>query len=241
MQNFKQGRLSFSALKAFAKSPAHYIEYLNRKPATEAMAFGSAVHAAILEPEKFAKEYHVAPECDRRTKAGKEIYQAFKDSIGNAISITALEMETINRIQARVHKTEAAMTILEDTQKEVKGEGVIGGVPFIGFADALTDRYAIDLKTCRDASPEAFMREAHQGMFHLQAAVYRRLFGINSFFWIALEKEAPYAIGVYQQSPRAEDYGDAQLDRLMARWHEWDGSYQGYAKGIMQLDIPRWA
>ncbi len=61
-----------TALRALIRSAEHYhAEYVActaPRAETPAMRRGTAV----LEPEKWATRYAVAPECDRRTKAGKE-------------------------------------------------------------------------------------------------------------------------------------------------------------------------
>ena len=70
--------ISKSALDKISRSPAHYKSSLEApaKP-TDSMILGSAVHAAILEPDLFASKYIAMPKIDRRTKTGKEDYAAF--------------------------------------------------------------------------------------------------------------------------------------------------------------------
>ena len=65
--------LSSSDLKLLARSPLHYKTAKAIPPKeTDAMRLGTAVHCAVLEPDRFEKEYAAAPEAiDRRTKAGK--------------------------------------------------------------------------------------------------------------------------------------------------------------------------
>ena len=71
MSNKEYYPLSFSSIKNFATSPAHFIAYKNREQhETPAMRFGTAVHKAILEPFDFIKEYKVL-EVRRGTKAYK--------------------------------------------------------------------------------------------------------------------------------------------------------------------------
>ena len=46
--------LSFSSLKAFSRSPLAFLDYkLGPRKETAAMNFGTLVHRAILEPEKY--------------------------------------------------------------------------------------------------------------------------------------------------------------------------------------------
>ena len=65
--------LSSSDLKLLARSPLHYKTAKAFHPEeTNAMRLGTAVHCAILEPDRIDVEYVLAPEgIDRRTKAGK--------------------------------------------------------------------------------------------------------------------------------------------------------------------------
>ena len=65
--------LSSSDLKLLARSPLHYkTAKASPHEETDAMRLGTAVHCAILEPERIDTEYVVAPEgSDRRTKTGK--------------------------------------------------------------------------------------------------------------------------------------------------------------------------
>ena len=66
-------KLSYSSLKEFAKSPNHFIQYIERKfEASDAMIFGSAVHCAILEPDEFHNRYFVLDE--------SEIMEELKDA-----------------------------------------------------------------------------------------------------------------------------------------------------------------
>jgi hypothetical protein len=72
--------VSNSLISKILKSPAHAKAYLDNQPApTKAMEFGTAFHAAILEPKEFAEQY-VVFSGDRRTKEGKAAYEELMDS-----------------------------------------------------------------------------------------------------------------------------------------------------------------
>ena len=70
--------ISSSDLKKIMKSPAHY-KYWKDNPQedTPALLFGRAAHKYILETYDFYNEFAVAPNCDRRTKEGKETWNKF--------------------------------------------------------------------------------------------------------------------------------------------------------------------
>ena len=83
------------------KSPAHFREYLDYPHhQTPAMAFGSAVHSFILEPERFSKEVAVAEKFDRRTKEGKEAAAKFEAENQGKSLITSEELATLTLIRA---------------------------------------------------------------------------------------------------------------------------------------------
>ena len=44
---------------------------------TDALIFGQLVHTLVLEPHVYAEQFAVAPEVDRRTKAGKQEWEDF--------------------------------------------------------------------------------------------------------------------------------------------------------------------
>ena len=73
-----------SALVRILKSPAHYAEYLYEEfEPTPAMAFGRAIHAAILEPFVFEAEYDVVnEELFVGTLYSLDDYKAAADKLG---------------------------------------------------------------------------------------------------------------------------------------------------------------
>ena len=238
----KDSRLSYSALKAFAKSPNHFIHYKTKpQPDAQHFAFGRATHGYILERDKFEDQFLIMPKVDRRTKAGKEQYAELMSNAGERQLVDESDMATIKAMTYAVNESGNAMQLLSNTQRELHKEGDIQGVPFHGYADAVNDQYAIDLKTCRDASPGAFMRDAHNLDYHLQAAVYRALFNVDRFYWIAVEKEAPHNVTVYMQSADAAQKSDFYLSELIKKWKAWDGNPKSYSDFILNLNLPKWA
>jgi len=239
----KRTYLSASALKAFAKSPNHYIQYvMGATETTPAMTFGSAFHCYVLEPKEFKKRYAVAPQVDRRTKAGKEVWNAFVEGVTEREVLTQQDMGLILDMEAAIKHHAPAFKLLGScNQFEQLKEGKISDVNFKGIADGMGDGFIVDLKTCQDASPEAFERTAYNSFYHEQAAAYMELFGADRFYWIAIEKNPPYNVAVYMQSQEAFFKAQHRLKSLIQQWDEWDGKPMSYSDNVFMLNLPKWA
>ena len=248
MSNKEYYPLSFSSIKNFATSPAHFIAYKNREQhETPAMRFGTAVHKAILEPLDFIKEYKVL-EVRRGTKAYKELQAEHP----NAIWLTPSEWHEINKIKEAVQLHPIASKILSDCmafEEELKGS--ISGVPFRGFADGFSPKYCVDLKTCQKGSPRDFTNDSYRQKYHIQGYIYCRLLEevlgheIKEHWIIALEKTSPYVVTCYKLTPEILNRGKQELQELVKKFKTWNGEATGYdqatAFGYFDLDVPAWS
>ena len=239
----KRDYLSVSALKAFKRSPNHYIQYLSGpRTQSKAMAFGSAIHCALLEPNLFDDRYVVSPKFDKRTKAGKERALTFAAQNTEKSIIQQDEWDNLVLVRDAVRATPEAMDLLRDAVafEQVRQEPIMG-IPFKGIADIVGPYWVADLKTTRDASPGGFARSAHQLHYHLQGAAYKRLWGVQDFYWIAVENAAPWNVSVYRQDEESAERADALLLQLIGAWDAWDGKPQSYFQGVQVLALPGWA
>lgn len=238
--------LSYSSLKEFMKSPAHFIAYKNRVyKESPAMRLGTAVHAALLEPDKFKSDYDTTP-LRKGTKAYKELD-------GSKIWLNSSDWATVQGIKRKLKlNVEAADLLATCELREVEVKGDINGIPFRGFVDATYRVFLnapadykeqdiiIDIKTTQDASPEGFARSVYNYSYHLQAAIYTELTGAKQFYIIAIESSSPYSVVIYNLSQDALDSGYAMLQRGIEAFKNWDGSETGY-ENYHQIDLPRWA
>ena len=153
--------LNTSAIKELLKSPSHYQEYVTapRKPPTHAKLIGSAVHAAVLEPDIFYSNYVVLPEnFDGRTKENKEKVDSLKTS-----GRTPLKFEDYQHcldMATALHTHATARRLLNQGCAEVSVFAEIDGIPVKCRPDWLRkeSRLIVDLKTTEDASERGFTR-----------------------------------------------------------------------------------
>lgn len=240
-----------SDLDLIAKSPAHW-KYAVREE-TAAMRTGSAVHCAVLEPERFEAEYVCAPDLDKRTKAGKEAFAEFQAKHDGKTALEINEYCSICVLANTVRTHPRVNRLLSEGQPEVSAlwKDEEFQIRCRARFDWLTpDGWLIDLKTTQDASAGAFARSCANYRYHVQAAWYLDAYQQASggdlplgFIFIAVEKTAPYGIALYELDAEAVEQGRQLSRRDLARYaaaREMD-CWPGYPTDIQPLSLPRWA
>jgi exodeoxyribonuclease VIII len=239
-----KGYLSYSQLKAFAKSPNHYLAYINQElESTPAMELGTLVHKLVLEPREFDAAYYVAEKVDKRTNEGKAKFAAQMEEAGERKLIDSETYAKARTIAIKVLDYPEAWNLIELAKTEVEKVADINGHPFKTIADGVSDtlvKYVFDLKTCKDASPEEFRKTAYNLDYHLQAAIYKWHHGVENFYWIAVETEAPFNVSVFRQSDFAGEWAAQRLLSLLEKWEAWDGEPSGYSNHCINLELPQW-
>ena len=239
-----------STLWNLMRSPAHYQYYLtHQREDTAAYKFGRAVHAAILTPAAYKRDFVIVPEgIDRRTKAGKEEYQAFIDSAAGKEILSAEDAETIRAIVAAFKKNRDAVSLLKGTKREKPLFWTDdNGIRCKCRIDAYKTGTVIDLKTAADAATDTFSREALRYGYDVQAAHYLDAYQHKEsavrpeWFFIVIEKAEPYAINILRADIGFLDYGYVRRQELIEKLKTCQDQevYPGY--GINELCLPAWA
>lgn len=249
--------ISKSGLDLIAQSPLHYYAaYLDpkRQPREEtpAMAIGTAIHSAVLEPDKFDADYLVLPECDRRTKEGKAIYAAFAEQAqeGGKRVISADDYKACLAIAAQVRSHPAARVLFGQGIAEQSAYWVDKqtGVQCKARPDWLMAGGIVDVKSTENASAAAFQRSVVSWRYHVQAAWY--LDGIKAatgddaqaFMFAVFEKKAPYACAFYYADADMLELGRREYRRNLQTYAECmnSNSWPGYSAEILPISLPVW-
>ena len=236
-----------STLWEMRKSPLHYWHLMHDTPRkdTPAMKLGRAVHAAILTPTAYKRDFVVMPNIDRRTKAGKEEYEAFCEEAKDREIISQEDAETIRMMTSAFRKTPAAAALLKKTRREkpLIWTDAETGVKCKGRIDALSADCVIDYKTTTDAGTEAFRREAIRYGYDLQAAMYMEAARANGyspkdFIFIVQEKSAPYLINILHAGDAFIDRGMWIMRDLLAKYKECSetDTWPGYGENELILN-----
>jgi len=210
--------ISASGLKEIHKKSVYH--FLNRKfKESPAMKLGTAVHQAILEPWDFHDIYYKIDKIDKRTKLGKEAYQKQIDIAGDKIILESDQNYIIQEIikKFKVHKL---------AQKYCKGEMELShyskyeGIDVRVRPDCINRicNFISDVKTCQDNSPEAFKRDVYKWGYHLQAAFYMDVCGIDNFKFIAVTTTYPYTVEVHTLDENTLEFGRNAYKQAIAKW-----------------------
>lgn len=198
------------------KSPMHF-KYRMEHPETktDALRFGAAVHKFILEPETFEDEYLIAPEVNKRTKAGREAWEEFELNCKawNMSWVTLSEYEMFKEMLWGLTKNELARSLLKGKhEQEFYWHDDVTGEPCKCKVDCITEYngkpYIVDYKTTDSCDDGHFERSARKYGYQFQAGMYceglfQNTFTEYGFAFVAQEKTPPYASRVYICS---EDY-----------------------------------
>jgi hypothetical protein len=249
----KLGVVNKSALDKIHKTPAHYRAWVDwsQDEETPALAFGKALHCAVLEPEVFALRYVVQPGFgDLRTKEGKVARDAWLANNASKIAITAEDAKRIDGIRASLAAhPKAALLIGGQSEVTLRWDDADTGLPCKARADYYRPDLdaCIDLKTTIDASPDGFAKSCANYRYHVQQAHYSEGFvaigkPLDAFVFVAVEKDPPYACAFYVLDAEGEEMGVAARRADMDRFAECmnTGEFPSYDTGIIQLTLPRW-
>lgn len=250
--------VSKSQLDEMARSPAHFharcIEKLVAREETDAMRIGTALHTAVLEPERFVSDYVVRPKYDRRTKEGKLASDAFNREHADKTKLDDDDHALVLAMSHAIANHRAATLLFERSPlREVsyfwRDEDT--GVECRCRPDAVLDggRVLVDLKTTEDASPRGFARSIANYGYHRQAAFYldgvEAVTGVRpeAFVFVAVEKTAPYVVGVYALDIDSIELGRRSIRRdleALAKCRA-TNKWPGYCDAIEMISAPAWA
>lgn len=211
--------VSSTGIKTILQSPGHYL--LPPKEPTDAMKFGTAVHAALLEPDLFEERYCYYEDGRRQGKA----WEAFRDAqqaAGREI-ISKKDWLTICEIVPRLDEYRTWRNLMRDAEVELAAfhRDPETGLLMKAKADIWNSDLNIigDVKTCGDASEYGFGWQIADLGYHISAPYYLDVFSaalgrkVDTFLMIAVEKTAPYVVKFYPASEQMLEIGRAEYRR----------------------------
>ena len=245
----KNPAISRSELWHIRESPQKFKYYKENPPEpTPSLMFGQVFHKMLLEPVTFDDEFVVAPEVNRRTKDGKQMWEDFvadhekQTIIPEEMYAKAKEMcEAVKREPLAVKLLNGEAEVPFFWTDEMTGEACKCRV------DVLNTSYSqpiiVDVKTTADASTDSFIRSAINYGYDFQAAMYFNGVAKNIgkkplFVFIAVEKEPPYAVNILQADELMLQRGYDLFREYIGIYHDCkvSGNWYGYLGRLNQIN-----
>ena len=226
---------------------------------TPAMAFGSACHKYILEPEGFDSEYVIAPRFDRRTSDGKAAYEAFMAENGTKTFVSEADLAVMMEMANAIDRCPLA-------QKLIRGKGETESAFFWVDRNTgerckiKTDRLVkfrrrwciVDYKTAQYADTFRFNSEMWKLGYYYQAGMYTEGVQIAKglrrrpdFVFVVQEKKPPYSVNVIDATEEVIRAGNIKFHELLRKYHTYKiiDQWPGYISGNVPNDsfVPTWA
>jgi hypothetical protein len=204
-----QNALSSSSIKTLINSPKTY--YFTTKYGsgeTQALRDGKLFHTMILEPEKLNDIIFV----DAATKASKE-YKLAKET-GKEV-YTKNEKKAAERLCDALLRNEAVKEYLTKAEYEVPQIAMIDGIPIRAKADIIKGNTIIDLKTTTGIKD--FRYSADKYSYDLQAWLYRKMFGVDNFVFVVIDKGS-LDIAIFECSDEFYEKGKQKFEQGVSNY-----------------------
>lgn len=247
-------RLNASAINTFIRRGANYYraKYVDRtidEPDSQAFLIGRMFHTRLLEPDKFSSRFVVAPEVNRRTKAGKQELDEFAQLHSNATIVEQQDIQQVQDMFDAVQKHEFANDLLNADIERICERPILFehlGVACKALPDMVLPKsqLIVDVKTVSAdarslnaaASPGSFRRSVESFGYHRQARWYQMACSHSwgaefVFMFLVVESKPPFDVACYLMSQELlaiaqneidEAVRDIQNRTLTNRWEsEW--------------------
>ena len=229
--NVKDGCTSMLLMKHFKNNP---------KPQTDAMALGSAVGYAFLEPELLPEKVVL---WNGARRAGIE-WNEFKDGHKGKIILTKGAYTNLKgMIKALRKHPQIKQWITSDGETEVSRVAEIMGVRIKGRVDKLTGDPIVDLKSSgEDLDEDRFASHIVKMGYHIQGAIYCKIFDRKRFILGVVESKAPHDVVPYEMDPDLLAFGLREAKMLISSWkYCCEKEYwPGRSEEIVTIGLPKW-
>lgn len=240
------------------RSPLHY--KTNKEAPfeqTEALRFGTILHAYVLEPDEYLRRAVKAPKVDRRTTVGKETWAKFQTTVGpESLVIMPNDEPVLAGIQRSIDAHPLARELLGRGEKELSGYWVCKHTGVLCRIQPDNrrpgDGIVIDLKSTDDASAQAVEKAVFNYNYDVQGSYY--LDGCNfiegghhtwydTFAWVFCEKEPPYAVAVYEADSSVLQVGRQKYEKALRTYAQClqTNEWPGYKQEARTIYAPEWA
>lgn len=239
--------VNHSSLKHFADTPAKARRRMDfPSEPSQAQKLGTAIHAAILEPDEFLKKYAIKPDVNARTKAGKAALAEITGEI-----MTVRDYEACLQTAAKLREHPYYRQFVEDGVYEASWFSIHeNGLRIKGRTDVWLPRknVIVDIKTTESALDYRFRKDAWKYSYHSQAAWYMDLVAaitgepVSAYVILAIETKEDRDFRAYYLDDELINHGRKKYREWLDQYYicHHTGSWPGYESKIETLTIPHY-
>ena len=198
--NYYQDReyISSSMVKQALQGSKKRFDYaMEQTIESEALLVGSAFHAMMLEPDEYKKLYAFEPAMDKRTKAGKEYIATWKEENKDIpYHLPGKHEEMLINMQESLSNHPGYKELIGDGERETIKLFELQGTKCKAKVDYYDtkDNYIVDIKTCNSVNVDDIIESIKKYMYGIQAAFYLDGLKAHKFYFVFIEKKAPYDV-----------------------------------------------
>lgn len=242
-----------SSIKKILDDPNKYALGIDTTKKTEAMDFGSLCHDILLSPTELSEKYLFSKfdVLDFRKKEHKE-EKAQADKLG----LILVDTQTFNMAKELLFANEGMLKEFfskDDGGCELSLFDKMDGIDCKARFDYISNDGTMicDLKIMKSSRKYDFMQSVAKYGYYIQAAFYLGLSKAKNFYFIVVEKEPPYMLGVYELDITAIDLGNQKIkeafdiikniDRYRENFY-FELAENEYHRNVVQnITLPAWA
>lgn len=243
----KMDGLSSSDIKILLENPYCFIHKIPQEK-TKSLSLGSLVHSLVLEIDEIEKRYVIVPrELNKREKEYKEIASIAQSEQKELIEYS-MWLQARN-IAASLSRTNV-FNLIQKSVKEMSFTREIDDVLFKCRPDSYLEKEGIifDLKTTslkNGASASEFLKNVANYKYYIQAALYLSVLQAKEFYFVVIETNAPYMIGVYKLDAQSLEFGNDKIKEAVEVFNNLNAykknHYLGKERELVQtLTLPNW-
>lgn len=216
--------LSNSMLKLLRQSPTKF--HLMRQgkwsyPSASYFDVGTALHSLFLEGIDNTIHWE-------GTRRGND-YKAFKAENSDKLILPTKDYNLVHAMYDKLQKlpevdelmglrfepeVPGTMEYITDSFAKIKLKGKADALVFDGDSN-----YLVDLKTTVK-SLEDFKKSARWMMYNQQAYLYSKIFEVDEFYFLVIEKEFPYEVGIFKASDEFLFTGQKEFEKSISQYED---------------------
>ncbi len=248
--------IRWSTLREMRISPRHYHHRAaHERDDTAAFRLGRAVHCALLEPERFVRDWVMYDLTKQRRGKVWDAFKADADELGQEV-LNAPEWANCIAMSEAVRDEETnvfapeLLAMAQHVEVVVQWQDDTTRLPCKARLDLITsDGIKVELKTTRNIEARWFGHDAARFGYHAQDAFHStplKGYGINvhRHVIIAVESEPPFDVVVHDVGADAIEVGRQMCNDLLIKVHKCNesGRWPGVASmAAVPLVLPPWA